>query len=85
MSNCRTDQSNLILVGNTVGMEGDPAIYSKTRVDLKVDPGQGMVGSANDGGEGGVSREGVQANQNLTSRRARHHGVDMALGGCQGD
>jgi hypothetical protein len=49
-----------------VGTEGDPSVSSKARVDLKVDLGQGTVGSANNGGEGGVGREGIQANQDLT-------------------
>jgi hypothetical protein len=85
MSNSRTDQSDLVLVGNAVGMEGDPAVSSKTRVNPEVNLGQNMVGSANNGGEGGVSREGIQANQDLMSRGAGHHGVDTALGGHQGD
>jgi hypothetical protein len=48
-----------VLAGNTVGTEGDPSIYSKARVNLKVDLGQGMVGSTNNGGERGVGREGI--------------------------
>jgi hypothetical protein len=46
-------------------MEGDSSVSSKARVDPKVDLGQGMVGGANNGGERGVSREGIQANQDL--------------------
>jgi hypothetical protein len=82
-SDSRTDHSNLVLAGNAVGMEGDPSIRSKARVDPKVNLGQGMVGSTNNGGERGVSREGIQANQNLTLRGTGHCGVDAALGGCQ--
>jgi hypothetical protein len=84
-SNSRTNQSNLVLVGNVVGMERDPTVSSKTRVDLKIDPGQSMVGGTNNGGEGGVNREGIQANQNLMSQGTGCCGVDVALGGCRRD
>jgi hypothetical protein len=66
MSDSRTDQGNLVLAGDVVGTEGDPSISSKARVNPQVDLGQGMVGSANNGGEGGVGREGIQVNQDLT-------------------
>jgi hypothetical protein len=85
MSDSRTNQSDLVLAGDAVGMEGDPSISSKARVDLKVDLGQGTVGSANNGRERGVGREGIQANQNLTLQWTRCCGVDTALRGCRRD
>jgi hypothetical protein len=65
-SDSRTDQGDLVLAGDMVGTEGDSSISSKARVDPKVNLGQGTVGSTNNGGEGRVSREGIQANQDLT-------------------
>jgi hypothetical protein len=51
MSDSATNQGDFILIGHAIGMERNASIGYKAGIDPKIDPGEGSVGSANNGGK----------------------------------